>query len=71
MPGSPKIVSITIDPVMTPAIAGPRNETSGISAGFIAWRKITSDCGTPLARAIRMNGLFRTSTMLPRIRRAT
>ena len=71
MPGSPKICSITTDPVTMPARAGPKKLTTGSIAGLRAWRVSTSRDGRPLARAVRTKLERSTSTILPLIIRAT
>ena len=48
----------------------PSSDTTGISAGFIAWRNTIVRPGRPLARAVRMKLPDSTSIMLPRITRA-
>ena len=69
-PGIWKIVSITNDPVRIPAMAGPRNETTGSNPPRREWRKITRASDAPFAHAVRIKSWLRISSMPPRVRRA-
>ena len=55
---------------MMPTNAGPKKETIGSMAGRSAWRKMMRLMGRPLARAVRIKGLFNTSIIVPRVIRA-
>ncbi|MBV9597575.1 MAG: NUDIX domain-containing protein [Chloroflexi bacterium] len=52
-PGSEKMVSVTTAPPNSPAISTPTSVTRGMSAFLPAWRRRTSHCWSPLARAVR------------------
>ncbi|MOA49802.1 hypothetical protein D3C78_1727300 [compost metagenome] len=68
-PGKENTDSVTTAEVIDEIASGPSTDTTGISAGFSAWRNTMVRSGRPLARAVRMKLLFSTSIRLPRITR--
>ena len=52
-PGIPNMYSITIDPVITLVVIGPRMVTTGMSALRSACRMTTMRERSPLAQAVR------------------
>ena len=63
-----KMVSMTNEPVMMPAAAGPRNETTGSMPPLSACFRQDADADAPLARAVRIKSWLKISNMPPRVK---
>ena len=66
-PGTRKMTSTKMVPVIRLGICGPRMVMSGMSAFLRACRSTTSVSVRPLARAVRMYSACITSTRLERV----